>query len=34
MIDAEHISDERIYISQIVIAVAKASLMRENDCYL
>ena len=34
LIDAEHISHERIYISQIVITVAKASLMRENDCYL
>ena len=34
VMDAEFISHERLYISQIVIAVAKASLERENDCYL
>jgi len=32
--DAEFITHERIYISQIVIQVAKASLEKANDCYL
>ena len=32
--DAEFISHERLYISQIVIAVAKSSLERTDDCYL
>ena len=34
MMDAEFISHERLYISQIVIAVAKTSLERADDCYL
>ena len=32
--DAEFITHERLFISQIVIAVVKQSLQRENDCYL
>jgi hypothetical protein len=32
--DAEFISHERLYISQIVISVAKTSLEKDNDCYL
>ena len=33
--DAEYISHERLYISQIVISVVKMSLERsETDCYL
>ena len=34
MMDAEFISHERLYISQIVISVAKASLEKQEDCYL
>jgi len=34
MMDAEFISHERLYISQIVIQVSKSSLERTNDCYL
>ena len=32
--DAEFISHERLYISQIVIAVARTSLESDHDCYL
>ena len=32
--DAEFIYHERLYISQIVIQVARASLEKSNDCYL
>lgn len=32
--DAEFISHERLYISQIVIQIARASLEKKNDCYL
>ena len=33
--DAEYISHERLYISQIVISVVKLSLERsQTDCYL
>lgn len=32
--DAEFISHERLYISQIVISVVKMSLDRHTDCYL
>ena len=34
MMDAEFISHERLYISQIVIQVARKSLEKESDCYL
>ena len=34
MMDAEFISHERLYISQIVIQVAKVSLEKTDDCYL
>ena len=34
LMDAEFISHERLYISQIVIQVAKKSLQQTNDCYL
>ena len=33
-VETEFISHERIYIAQIVISVAKHSLMKETDCYL
>lgn len=32
--DAEFISHERLYISQIVIQVARKSLEQKSDCYL
>lgn len=32
--EAEFIAHERLYISQIVIQVAKKSLAQTNDCYL
>ena len=32
--EAEFIAHERLYISQIVIQVAKKSLQCTNDCYL
>lgn len=34
VMDAEFISHERMYISQIVIAVARKSLECKHDCYL
>jgi hypothetical protein len=34
MMDAEFISHERLYISQIVIKVARKSLEMSDDCYL
>jgi hypothetical protein len=34
MMDAEFISHERLYISQIVIEVARKSLEQQQDCYL
>lgn len=34
MMDAEFISHERLYISQIVICIAKVSLEKQQDCYL
>jgi hypothetical protein len=33
-VDAEFISHERMYISQIVIQVARKSLEQRQDCYL
>ena len=32
--DAEFITHERLFISQILIAVVKQSLQKEHDCYL
>jgi hypothetical protein len=34
MMEAEFISHERLYISQIVIQVARKSLEKKQDCYL
>ena len=34
IMDAEFISHERLYISQIVIKVARRSLEQSDDCYL
>lgn len=33
-VEAEFISHERLYISQIVIQIVKFSLERATDCYL